>query len=158
MWKDISGFEGRYEVSDSGEIRNVKTQKLLTLKVDRDGYQQIGLRKLGDRKKYWFFVHRLVALAFIDGDPSNQIDHIDHNKCNNCASNLRWVTLQENVLHRELKPWSTNTSTNELYITKYRNGYMIRINRQDYRKQIWKKDLESAITERDKCILELQEK
>jgi hypothetical protein len=157
MWKDIVGFEERYQISDDGEVRNYKTLKLLTLKHDRDGYQQIGLRKSGDRKKYWFSIHRLVALHFLDGYIEGLcVDHIDHNKTNNKVSNLRWITIDENNRNRQLKPWATNTTTNELYITKYKNGYMIRINRSDYKKCIWETDLESAIKRRDECILEFK--
>lgn len=153
MWKDITGFESRYEISDDGQVRNKKTLKLLCLKLDRDGYQQIGLRKLGDRKKYWFSLHRLVACHFMDECEDMCVDHIDHNKLNNNVSNLRWVTIQENNLKRELKAWSTNNTTGELYITKYKNGFMIRINRLDYKKRSWERDLETAIKRRD-CYLE----
>jgi hypothetical protein len=51
MWKDISGFENRYEISDSGEVRNKNTGRILVCKIDKDGYQQIGMRKVGYRKK-----------------------------------------------------------------------------------------------------------
>ena len=157
MWKDIVGFEGRYEISDLGEIRNIKTQKLLSLKHDRDGYQQIALRKLGDRKKYWFSVHRLVAKHFLDSYSDDLcIDHIDHIKTNNVVTNLRPITLGDNNRNRQLKAWSTNKTTNELYITRYKNGYMIRINRADYKKHIWERDLETAIKRRDECLNEIR--
>jgi hypothetical protein len=157
MWKDIVDFEGRYEISDSGEVRNSKTLKLLTLKHDRDGYQQIGLRKTGDRKKYWFSIHRLVAKHFLESYSDDLcIDHIDHNKCNNIVSNLRAITVGDNNRNRELKPWSTNKTTGELYITGYKNGYMIRINRVDYKKCIWERDLETAIKRRDECLADIR--
>jgi NUMOD4 motif len=57
MWKDIDGFEDRYEISHDGEVRNKNTKKLLTSTSDKDGYQQIGIRKLGDRRKVWFFAY-----------------------------------------------------------------------------------------------------
>lgn len=148
MWKDILDFEERYQVSDNGDIRNKNTEKILAKSLDTDGYQQIGLRKLGDRKKFWFRVHRLVAIAFIQ-TPENwkklEIDHIDRNKTNNIPENLRWVTTQENCNNRQQTCWKTNVTTNELYITKYRNGYMIRINKKDIKHRSWHKTLENAI-------------
>lgn len=153
MWKDIDGFEGRYRVSDNGEILNVQKNTLLALKVDRDGYHQIGLRKLGNRKKHWFSVHRLVALAFCE-KPDNweelQIDHIDRNKQNNVVPNLRWVTLQENMDNRKDTCWSRNTTTGELHITGYKNGgFMVRITRHGTKYRSWHKSIEDAMRERD---------
>jgi len=157
MWKSISELDGRYDISDCGEIRNNKTSKILCKKLDRDGYYQIGLRKLGDRKKIWFYIHRLVALYFL-GPPdneNNQVDHIDNNKTNNKVENLRWVTQLDNNLNRKLQAWKSNTTTNELYITKYKNGFMIRINRSDYSKRLWCKDLNTAVYHRNNFINEM---
>lgn len=160
MWKDIDGFDGRYEISDSGEIRNKHTLNILTLKINKYGYQEIGLRKKGDRKKYWSIVHRLVAEHFIENKPENwkelQVDHIDHNKSNNNVINLRFTSCLDNCLSRELKTWATNKTTGELYITKYKTGYMIRINRSDYKFKKWETTLENAIIERNKCLAEIK--
>jgi hypothetical protein len=157
MWKEIEEVDKRYEINEVGEIRNKHTLHILTPKINRYGYHQIGLRKKGDRKKYWFTIHRLVASYFIENKPTNwrelDVDHIDHNKTNNNVENLRFITCQENNLHRQLKPWATNT-TGELYITKYRHGYMIRINRNDYKKQEWVSSLEKAIIQRNTYISE----
>ena len=158
MWKDICGFEDRYEINEFGEIRNKKTQNYLSCKIDKSGYQQIGLRKLGDRKRYWFSVHRLVATHFISITQSSnlQVDHIDNNKLNNHVTNLRWVTSVENNSNRKLSHWATN-KTKELYISAYKNGYMIRINRKNYKKRLWVQDLKEAICQRDKFIAEFKE-
>ncbi len=155
MWKDITGFEGRYEISEHGIVRNKCKLNVLTPKLNKYGYHEIGLRRLNDRKKYWFRIHRLVFehySSIINLD--YQIDHIDNNKLNNHISNLRMVTSIENNLNRKLTSWKTN-KTGELYITKYKNGYMIRINRSDYKKQQYFKDLASAILQRDIFLSEI---
>jgi hypothetical protein len=131
----------------------VKKNKILALKIDRDGYHQIGLRKLDDRKKYWFAVHRLVAIAFCE-KPDNwkelQIDHIDRNKQNNGIPNLRWVTLQENIDNRKDTCWSRNTTSGELHITGYKNGgFMLRINKHNLKHRSWHKTLEEAVNMRN---------
>lgn len=152
MWKNIEGFEGRYSVSDVGEVQNTKTKKVLTPGADKNGYFQVGLRKLGDRKKYWFRVHRLVAIAFCE-KPENwielDIDHIDRIKTNNTPVNLRWVTSQENNSNRKDCCWITNKTTGELYITKYKNGFMIRINRNDLKHRSWHHTIEDAVNVRN---------
>jgi hypothetical protein len=153
MWKDIEGFEGRYRVSDIGEILNAQKNTLLIPAPDKDGYFHIGLRKLGDRQKYWFRIHRLVAIAFCE-KPENweelQIDHIDRNKRNNVVPNLRWVTSRGNNDNRKNTCWETNTTTRELHITGYKNGgFMLRINKYDLKHRSWHKTLEDAMRERD---------
>lgn len=152
MWKDIAGFEGRYQINEDGNIKNATNGRILTSALDPDGYKQIGIRKLGERKKYWFKIHRLVALAFLevpDNYASLQIDHIDRDKTNNNYMNLRWVTNQENCNNRKDTSWSTNTTTGELHITKYVNGFMLRINKHDLKHRSWHKTLENAINKRD---------
>lgn len=154
MWKTISEFN--YEINIHGEIRNKKTLSLVKPNLNKYGYLKIGLRKAGDRKKYWFTIHRLVAYAFIDNiNNYSEVDHIDRNKLNNTINNLRWVDTCTNNLNRKQTCWKTNTTTGELYISKYRNGYMIRINRNDYKFRGWVKNIEEAIRIRDNCMMEI---
>lgn len=111
-WRDVVGYEGRYKVSDIGRVKSVprafkmkdgrnntiKKELLMKFKVDKDGYFKVGLRKEG--KQRFFFVHRLVAQAFINNPNFKpQVNHIDGIKNNNSVSNLEWVTHQENRTH-----------------------------------------------------------
>lgn len=153
MWKTIIEFE-RYEINEIGEIKNIQTSYVLKSTKDKDGYLQIGLRKPGIRKKFYFKIHKLVALHFLDLelDKLKQIDHIDRNKLNNHFTNLRWVTIQENINNRKNTCWKTNLTTRELYISKYKNGYMIRINKCNLKHRTWYKTLEEAILKRDELV------
>ena len=68
-WKDIKGYEGKYQVSNLGRIKSLnynhtKKEKILDIKPRKDGYMYVGLFKNGKRKS--FKVHRLVAEAFIE--------------------------------------------------------------------------------------------
>jgi HNH endonuclease/NUMOD4 motif len=148
MWKDIENFN--YQISSDGQIRNKKTLKILALKTDKDGYKQIGLRITGDRTKHFFKVHRLVATYFI-GTSDCQTDHIDGNRANNNVENLRWVDCATNNLNRKLTSWTTN-STKELYISEYKNGYMLRINRKDYTFHKWFKTFDDVLNQRNLCL------
>lgn len=103
IWRDIKGYEGKYQISNFGRVRNVKTGKVLKLYPNEKGYLRIHIGK----KQYR--VHRLVAIAFIP-NPNNypDVNHKDENKQNNFVyidengnyvpelSNLEWCTKSYN--------------------------------------------------------------
>lgn len=112
-WREISGYESRYVVSNLGRVAALyhehttrpygKEQKisiqphLLKLtKFTNTQYCYVMFRKDGKRFKY--SVHRLVANAFLP-NPDNlpQIDHIDSDKSNNAVTNLRWCNAFGNM-------------------------------------------------------------
>ena len=97
IWKDIEGYEGLYQVSDLGRIRNFQN-KIMKQHKNHKGYLIIQLSKEGRRKT--LIVHRLVAKAFIPNkNNKEQINHINCNKADNNIENLEWVTTKENVVH-----------------------------------------------------------
>jgi len=97
QWKDVVGYEGLYEVSDLGRVRNAKNGMIRKLYI-RDGeYPSVGLSKEGKRKTRR--VHQLVAIGFLGHTPSGHsvhVDHIDNNKLNNNINNLQLLTCREN--------------------------------------------------------------
>ena len=96
VWKDFNG----YHVSNFGRVKSFKRGKQMILKpmVDKKGYLSVALYKDGVRK--YFYVHRLVARAFIP-NPENkrEVNHIDGHPLNNHVSNLEWCTQSENRQH-----------------------------------------------------------
>ena len=97
VWKDIEGYEGHYQVSNIGNVRNTKTGKLLTGDKNTVGYKRVILYTPIKKR---FFIHRLVAYHFVDGyNKSLIVNHKDGNKANNRFDNLEWVTRSENDLH-----------------------------------------------------------
>ena len=102
-YKEINGFEGRYKISNYGNVYSMITNKILSPKVDKDGYLEVGLVR-SDGKRIYKRVHRLVAEAFISNDKSYpQINHIDDNKQNNNVCNLEWCTAKQNNNHGNRK-------------------------------------------------------
>ena len=91
VWKQLP-FDDRYIVSNKGNVKSCVYGKERCLKpVLNHGYPFVRIK----RKMY--FVHRLVALAFIPTDDTTlHIDHIDGDRRNNDVSNLRWCTQKEN--------------------------------------------------------------
>jgi len=100
-WK-IIGENNNYAVSNTGKIKNVKTDRILRPVKNTFGYMQIGLNKNG--KTSFRLVHRLVAQAFIP-NPENLSDvtHKDYNKENNIVENLEWVNHKKEVKYINLQ-------------------------------------------------------
>lgn len=101
-WRPIEGYEGLYEVSNLGRVRSIDrivNKHLINGKIlnVRNGiYLTVTLSKNGKAKQ--MTIHRIVAIAFIPNQNNyGYIDHIDGNKHNNNASNLRWVTCSMNM-------------------------------------------------------------
>lgn len=97
-WRKIDGYPN-YSVSNFGQVRNDKTNKILIPNTCRP-YKRIILCNKGVLRTMQ--IHRLVALSFLKQDPfklRNQVNHKDLNKFNNHLSNLEWVTGKENSQH-----------------------------------------------------------
>lgn len=94
-WKDIKDYEGLYQISSDGQVRNTRTGRILKLRLDKDGYYQC---QLSNKMCKSFRIHRLVYQAFNgELDISLVIDHKDNNKENNTPSNLRQIPSRENT-------------------------------------------------------------
>ena len=101
IWRDVVGFEGVYQVSNTGIVRRIYPNKTKTLKQCKAGgrtnkeYLYVNMSAKGKYRSS--SVHRLVAEAFIpnpEGLP--QVNHKDEDKFNNCVDNLEWCTASYN--------------------------------------------------------------
>lgn len=98
-WKDIAGYEGRYQISNHGRARNAAGELLTPNKIT-SGYLAYHLYKGGKISRRVVTAHKLVALHFLYTPESKaEINHKDFDKLNNHASNLEWVTRLQNVRH-----------------------------------------------------------
>lgn len=98
QWRDIPGFEGLYQVSNSGKVKSLRRGAELKPGTDKGGYLYVGLCSRGIQKTCK--IHRLVALAFLPNDEGKRtVNHIDGNKLNNSVDNLEWATHSENIIH-----------------------------------------------------------
>ena len=109
-WKDIPGYEGRYQVSNLGRVKSLAreyitgqhshtihlSEKIMRPKVRESGYSLVSLNKDGIVKDA--YIHRLVAQSFIPNeDDLHYVNHKDENPRNNRVDNLEWCTQKYNV-------------------------------------------------------------
>lgn len=97
-FKDIKGYEGKYQISNFGRVKSLwfGKEKILKPIEHSQGYLTVILYK--NRKIKTIKIHRLVAEAFIS-NPHNYpcVNHKDENPANNCVDNLEWCTQKYNV-------------------------------------------------------------
>lgn len=106
IWKDIPNYERLYQVSNLGRIKSLyySKEKILTPKIDKDGYLLINLYK--NHKSRTFKIHRIVAQVFLS-NPNNytEVNHKDENKKNNKVDNLEFCTHIYNQNYGSKNDW-----------------------------------------------------
>ena len=102
-WRDIKGYEGKYQVSNLGGVRSLNYSRpgnvrIMKQSINKYGYYIVGIRKSNAQKT--LIVHRLVAIAFIENKENKPcVNHINELKTDNSTCNLEWCTVKENTNH-----------------------------------------------------------
>ena len=140
-WADVVGYEGLYLVSESGEIKGVKSNKILKTYPTYNGYPRVKLYKNARGKT--LMVHRIVAETFLPNpNKKPQVNHINGIKTDNNVLNLEWATQTENLKHAVknnlLDPSKAWKSHQRKVIQKSLDGNVLKV---------W-----NSITEAAKCL------
>ena len=145
IWRPIEGYEGLYEVSNTGRVRSVDRYvktcygsyrlykgKVLSPGKDKNGYLKVVLNCNGKCKT--INVHRLTAQAFIP-NPDNlpMVNHKDEDKSNNNVDNLEWCTAKYNNTYGTRQDKVRYTAIKNGYWTGLRSG----LRRDEYNKNYY---------------------
>lgn len=111
--RDIPGYEGLYAITSCGKVWSHLNNKFLKTRVTKKGYEAVVFTI--NRKVHNFFVHRLVAITYLN-NPNNlsEINHKDKNTLNNSLNNLEWCDRKYNVNYSLAKPIKC-VETNEIF-------------------------------------------
>lgn len=121
IWKDIKGFEGLYQVSNYGRIWSCRRGNYKIPDYNNCGYMRVQLSV--KKKRYRFFLHRLVAETFLPNpDNKTQVNHKDCDKTNNYVGNLEWTTPSENMTHAYINGKCTGSFKKRPYKITFSDG------------------------------------
>lgn len=121
-YRKLKSLKFLYEIDSTGELRNVKSKKVVKGYVEKNGYVRVRIENKCLGGVVRTTIHRLVAEAFIP-NPENkpEVNHIDSNRSNNDVSNLEWVTRSENMRH------SYNKGINTKPLKDYRESEKVAV-------------------------------
>lgn len=152
-WRAIEEFP--YEISNLGNVVSLNynhtgKRHLLKQSINDVGYKSvvIQLEKYSTKQ----LVHRLVAFAFVENPKPDEytiVDHIDRNKSNNKAENLRWSDYSQNAFNQAFK----GNKLGHQYIKETNNkckSYRVYIRARGYDKTF--KTLSEALEARDNFL------
>ena len=157
-WRPIVGYEGLYEVSNTGQVRSLDKYdsmnrflrgRILRLFTDGLGYLRAQLYSSSKRKS--FLVHRLVAQAFIP-NPDNlpQVNHRDENPSNDNVDNLEWCDGKYNVNY--------GTRIDRIRDIRLKNGTYTGLSKEEYRKKRYQEKKDKINERRREYYRENREK
>lgn len=99
-WKLVIGYEDQYLVSDLGNVKSIKRDKLMRPAPDGDGYLMLTLCKHGTRKM--FKMHRIVLEAFKGNRPNGfTASHLNGINTDNSLGNLKWDSHKDNCCRKK---------------------------------------------------------
>lgn len=149
IFKDISGYEGKYQVSNQGNVKSLNynkswKEKLLTPLKSKDWYYSVWL---SFQKAKRFRINRLVALTFIENiNKKTEVNHKNWIKSDNRLENLEWCTRWENQKHA-ISMWlkKVPTPSKGKFWKDHFNSKKIIQSKEGIQIKIWNSITEAAI-------------
>lgn len=153
-------MKGFIKISKSGQILSLRSGQLRKDVQSGRGYRAVQLSDKNHTKKR-FYVHRLVAIAFLGAPPSEEyvVNHKNFNKKDNRVENLEWTTNEGNMHHAYIngktdfrRQIRIDNKTGIKGVSRQTGGYQVSLNGRYIG---WYKTLESAAKARAAAEMEV---
>lgn len=122
--------QGRYSISETGIVYDVKTKTEIAVREDKDGYLVLNLQNEKQRQQT-FKIHRLVAFEFCENDNpeiKTQVNHKNENKKDNHYTNLEWCSHTYNINYGMRTIKAIRPREMPIIIRNIHNGDVIKFN------------------------------
>lgn len=109
-WKEVVFDENiadneKFKISNYGRILNCKNKReFVVTQSFINGYQNLPLKQKKNGKSTSRYVHKLVAEHFLERNDGIYVIHLNYDKTNNRAENLKWATKREKEIHQFSNP------------------------------------------------------
>lgn len=122
IWKDIKGYEGKYQISNFGKVKSLSRklwnghawwtskERILMPRTSKKVYHYLSVQLVDDKgKKKNINIHRIVAEHFLENKENLlYVNHINEDKHDNRASNLEWCSPSYNANYGNMKEVNAN--------------------------------------------------
>lgn len=115
-WKDIKGYEGRYQVSNLGNVKSlIRGIILKPIQMKRGKYLCLNLMNFEGKMEANCYIHVLVLEAFVSAKPKGNFVglHLDGDTTNNKLKNLKWVTRKYAIQYLRKNGFIKNVISNK---------------------------------------------
>ena len=95
QWRHVLGFSKAYAVTSHGRVWSARRRKWMRQPPNPKGYLRVSLKDPETGRRRDYFTHSLVAAYFVDNPRLGfyaQVKHLDGDRTNNHADNLRWYS------------------------------------------------------------------
>lgn len=110
VWKEMKLDEKvlvtkKFQISNLGRVSSWNGEKFVLVNTPlTNGYPMLSFKQKVNNKSTGRYLHKLVAQHFLEQGDGVHVIHLNYDKLDNRAENLRWATKEEKEKHQFANP------------------------------------------------------